>query len=148
RVGLPHVVRGPVADMADNHFTEIELPDGRFRGFDAHGTTRAIDGASPSDMGGDEHVVLDFGSAGSYDSCGQWLNHVEAVGGKVVGFIHSETACKYQIGQTHMSMSVAVSDDGGLRWNELGQIITGTDRPTPRKNTGEGDCTVARDGDG
>jgi hypothetical protein len=148
RVGLPRVVRGPGADMADNRFTEIELPDGRFRGFDAHGDTRAIDGKGPSDMGGSERTVLGAGVAGSYDSCGQWLNHAEVAGPKTIGFIHDETACKYQIGQTHKSMSLAVSKDYGLNWSNLGQIITGTDAPTSGKNTGEGDCTAATDSDG
>src|SRR5262245_36999701 len=91
RVGLPRVVRGPAPDMADNRFTEIALPDGGFRGFDAHGDTRAIDGTTPSDMGGAERTVLRPGAAGSYDSCGQWLNHAEAAGTKTIGFIHDET---------------------------------------------------------
>jgi hypothetical protein len=37
RVGLPRVARGPAVDIGDNHFTEVQLPDGRFRGFDAAG---------------------------------------------------------------------------------------------------------------
>ena len=49
RVGLPRVIRGPAANMADNRFSEIQLPSGRFRGFDAHNDTRIIDGSSPWD---------------------------------------------------------------------------------------------------
>jgi hypothetical protein len=142
RVGLPHIVRGPAADMADNRFIEIQLPGGGFRGFDAHGDTRAIDGRSPSDMGGPERTVLRAGAPGTYDSCGQWLNHAELAGNSVLGFIHDETACKYQVGQTHKSMSLAQSNDYGLTWSPLGQIITGGDAPTANKNTGEGDCTA------
>jgi hypothetical protein len=40
-------------------------------------------------------------------------------------------------------MPTAISHDYGLSWSDLGQIITGTDQPTPNQNTGEGDCTVA-----
>ncbi len=141
RVGLPRVVRGPAPDIADNRFTEIQLPDGRFRGFDAHGDTRAIDGDHPWDMGGPARVVLVPGKPGTYDSCGQWLQHAEPSGNSVLGFVHNETACRYEAGQTHKSMSLAISGDYGLSWKDLGQVITGTDAPTAGKNTGEGDCT-------
>ena len=139
RVGLPRVVRGPAANMNDNRFTEIQLPSGRFRGFDAHADTRIIDGNEPWDMGGPEHTVLGPGRPGTYNSCGQWLNHAELAGTTTLGFIHDETACKYQVGQTHKSMSLSISTDYGLNWNGLGQIITGFDTPTANKNTGEGD---------
>lgn len=148
RVGIPRIVRGPAADIADNRFTEIELPDGRFRGFDAHGETRAIDGKHPWDMGGPARVVLKPGPPGSYDSCGQWLNHAERIGAVTIGFIHDETACDYPAGQTHKSMSLATSADDGLTWHGLGQFLTGMDAPTPGRNTGEGDCTVVDGRDG
>ena len=148
RVGLPRVVRGPAIDIADNHFSEIRLPDGRFRGFDAHGETRAIDGKRPWDMGGPARAVLRQGAPNTYNSCGQWLNHAEPVGSTILGFIHNETACHYQTGQTHKSMSVATSSDYGLTWKSLGQIITGTDAPAANKTTGEGDCTAANGQDG
>jgi hypothetical protein len=148
RVGLPRVVRGPAADIADNHFTEIQLPGGGFRGFDAHAQTRAIDGRYPWDMGGPGRIVLGPGKPGSYDACGQWLNHAEVDGRQTLGFIHAETACNYAKGQTHMSMAFGTSDDYGLTWHEQGQVITGTDAPTPGKNTGEGDCTVVNGQDG
>jgi hypothetical protein len=148
RVGLPHVVRGPKADMADNRFTEIQIAGGHFRGFDAHNDTRAIDGKNPLDMGGPEHTVLRPGRPGTFSSCGQWLNHAERAGAAVLGFIHDETACNYPVGQTHKSMSLATSTDDGLSWNGLGQIITGTDAPTANKNTGEGDCTAVNGQDG
>jgi len=99
-------------------------------------------------MGGPERTVLRPGQPGTYDSCGQWLNHAEVVGRTVLGFIHDETLCKYQVGQTHKSMSLAVSSDDGLTWNGLGQIITGADAPAANKNTGEGDCTAVDGHDG
>ena len=142
RVGLPRVVRGPAADIADNRFSEIQLPGGGFRGFDAHGDTRAIDGRFPWDMDGPERTVLSPGKPGTYDSCGQWIQHVEPARGTTLGFVHDETACHYQVGQTHKSMSLATSTDYGLTWKNLGQIITGTDVPTTGRNTGEGDCTA------
>ena len=148
RVGLPRVIRGPAANMADNRFSEIGLPNGRFRGFDAHNDTRVIDGSGPWDMGGPEQMVLKPGTPGSYDACGQWLNHAEVSGATTLGFIHDETACNYSVGQTHKSMSFAVSADFGMHWEERGQIITGTDAPTARKNTGEGDCTTVNGMDG
>ncbi|WP_174301621.1 hypothetical protein [Caulobacter sp. S45] len=96
------------------------------------------------DMGGAERTVLRAGQPGTYDSCGQCLNHAELDGAKVIGFVHDETACKYQVGQTHKSISIATSDDYGLTWSSLGQIITGSDAPAASKNTGEGDCTVIK----
>jgi hypothetical protein len=148
RVGLPRVVRGPAPDIADNRFTEIDLPNGRFRGFDAHGDTRAIDGNHPWDMGGAARTVLTPGKPGTYDSCGQWLQHVEPAGGTILGFVHNEIACRYQVGQTHKSMSLVVSTDDGLTWKNQGQVITGTDAPTANEVTGEGDCTFVNGQDG
>ena len=136
RVGLAHVVRGPGADIADNRFAEIQLPGRGFRGFDADGETRAIDGKSPLDMGAPGRVVLKPGPPGHYDSCGEWLNHTELTGVVVLGFVHAGTACNYALGQTHKSMSLATSNDYGLTWRSLGQFITGTDSPTVGKNTG------------
>ena len=149
RVGLPRVVRGPAAGVVDNHFTEIPLPNGGFRGFDAHSETSAIDGHSPSDMGGPARIVLSPGKPGTYDSCGQWLNHAEPIGNTTVGFIHAETACHYQANfQTHMSTSLAISTDYGLTWKSYGQILTGTDKPTANKQTGEGSCSTVNGQDG
>jgi hypothetical protein len=93
-------------------------------------------------MGGPVRTVLRQGEPNTYNSCGQWLNHIEPVGGTILGFIHNETACRYQLGQTHKSMSLATSSDYGLTWKSLGQIITGTDAPAVNKTTGEGDCTA------
>jgi hypothetical protein len=49
RVGLPRVVRGSDGTAVDNTLSEIKLPNGRFRGFTAVGTSWAIDGNTPSD---------------------------------------------------------------------------------------------------
>jgi hypothetical protein len=126
-----------VVAVIDSHFTEIPLPNGGFRGFDAHSETYAIDGRYPWDMGGPAHTVLSPGKPGTYDSCGQWLNRAEPVGNTIIGFIHSETACHYQANlQTHMSTSLSVSTDYGLTWQSYGQILTGTDSPTANKQLG------------
>jgi len=61
RVGLPRVVQGPSPGIPDNPFTEIQLRNGRFRGFSASGTTYAIDGATPSDMTGTPVQVIPKG---------------------------------------------------------------------------------------
>lgn len=64
RVGTPLVARGPAGDIADNWFTEVGLPDGRFRGFTAGGVTWAIDGHHPYEMSGPRHRSLEGGTAG------------------------------------------------------------------------------------
>jgi hypothetical protein len=100
-------------------------------------------------MSGPAVPVLRPGAPGTYDSCGQWLNHVERSGNTLLGWVHDETACHYQNGsQTHKSMSLAISKDDGLTWQQKGQIITGTDAPTPGRQTGEGDCTAVNGQDG
>jgi hypothetical protein len=138
RVGLPRVMRGPPGDTVDNTFNEIRLPSGRFRGFTAVGSSYAIDGDTPWDMGGPAVTVLKPGPSGSPSSCGQWLMHVEPAGTRLLGWVHNETACRYtKNGNTHMSLTLATSADNGLTWSVLGPIITGTDQPTPGKETGE-----------
>ncbi len=149
RVGVPLVARGPAPNIADAAFTEIRLPDGRFRGFTAAGTTFAIDGKAPYDMGGPAATVLKAGPAGSPSSCGQWLNHVELEGKTLFGWVHNETACDYaKYGQTHASMTIATSTDHGLHWKIEGPIIVGTDPPAANKETGDSCMTVVRGQDG
>lgn len=149
RVGVPLVARGPAPNIADAAFTEIRLPDGRFRGFTAAGTTFAIDGKAPYDMGGPAATVLKAGPAGSPSSCGQWLNHVELEGKTLFGWVHNETACDYaKYGQTHASMTIATSTDYGLHWKIEGPIIVGTDPPAANKETGDSCMTVMRGQDG
>jgi hypothetical protein len=148
RVGLPRVVRGPEAHIADDRFSEIQLPGGRFRGFSANAVTYAIDGPAVWAMGGPAVPVLGRGPKGSYASCGRWIQHVERAGDELVAWVHDETACNYKIGQTHKSMSLAVSRDDGLTWQDRGLVITGTDSPATGKMTGEGDCTAIDGRDG
>jgi hypothetical protein len=149
RVGTPLVARGPAPNIADAAFTEIQLPNGRFRGFTAAGTTFAIDGAHPYDMGGTAATVLKPGPAGSPDSCGQWIVHVELEGKTLYGWVHNETACNYaKGGQTHAMMTFAVSTNYGLTWKVLGPIIRGTGPPAAGKETGDSCATAVRGHDG
>ena len=146
RVGSPIIARGPGPDIED--FSVIQLPDGRFRGFIAGGRTYAIDGKRLSDMGSPRQLVFDIGAPGTYDSCGQWIHHVEQSGSKIIAWVHNETECHYAAhGQSHMSTSLGVSTDYGLTWKDYGRILTGTDSPTANKITGE-DCVavIVRDG--
>jgi hypothetical protein len=149
RVGVPLVSRGPAGNIADNWFTEIQLPNGKFRGFTAGATTFAIDGNQPYSMSGQAATVLKPGLGGSPDSCGQWIQHVELQGKILIGWIHNETACDYaKYGQTHASMTIATSTDYGLTWKIEGPIITGTDPPAAGKETGDSCVSVVRGQDG
>ena len=149
RVGTPLVARGPAPNIADAGFTEIRLPNGLFRGFTAAGTTFAIDGKHPYDMGGPAATVLKPGPAGSPSSCGQWIAHVELEGKTLYGWVHNETACDYaKYGQTHMMMTIATSTDDGLTWKILGPIIRGTDPPAANKETGDSCMSAVRGQDG
>jgi hypothetical protein len=148
RVGLPRVVRGPELEAGDAKFSEVRLSANHFRGFTATGTSYAIDGNAVTAMSGPRVKVLGHGAPGSYDACGQWLGHVERAGDTLIGWVHNETDCNYAIVQTHKSMSLAVSHDGGLTWQDRGLIITGTDPPAPGKITGEGDCGAIDGRDG
>jgi len=145
RVGVPLVARGPAPNIADNWFTEVGLPDGRFRGFTAAGTTFAVDGKQPYDMGGEAATVLKPGPAGSPSSCGEWIQHVALEGKTLYGWVHNETACNYaKYGQTHASMTIAASSDYGLTWKIEGRIIVGTDPPVANKETGDSCPSVVR----
>ncbi len=149
RVGVPLVARGPAPNIADAAFTEIELPNGLFRGFTAAGTTFAIDGKHPYDMGGQAATVLKPGPAGSPSACGEWITHVELEGKTLYGWVHNETACDYaKNGQTHAMMTIASSTDYGLTWKILGPIIRGTDAPAANKETGDSCMTAVRGQDG
>ena len=129
RVGLPRVVRGPEGAGVDSPFTEIKLPNGQFRGFFGNGSSYAIDGSAPWDMGGQKITVLRPGPLGS---CNQSLQHVEPAGQLLLGWIHNETSCG---SGRHFSMSIATSTDNGLTWRLEGQILTGRDAPTANKLT-------------
>jgi hypothetical protein len=149
RVGVPLVARGPAPNIADASFTAIQLPSGKFRGFTAAGTTWAIDGSHPYDMGGTGVAVLKPGPPNTPDSCGQWVVHVELEGKTLYGWDHNETACNYgNYGQTHASMVMAVSADYGLTWRIEGPIISGTDPPANGKETGDSCGNIVRGNDG
>jgi len=146
RVGVPIVTRGPSPGIPDSQFTAIQLPDGRYRGFSASGTTYAIDGAKPWDMGGTARPVLPPGPKGAYGESGEWINHAERSGERLLAWVHDETGDRP--GQGLKSMSLASSTDNGLSWRRLGQIISGTDPLIQGKVTGEGDCSAVNGGDG
>ncbi len=149
RVGVPLVARGPAPNIADASFTAIQLPNDKFRGFTAAGTTWAIDGSHPYDMGGRGVAVLKAGPPNTPDSCGQWVVHVELEDKTLYGWDHNETACNYgNHGQTHASMVMAASTDYGLTWKIQGPIISGTDPPANGKETGDSCGNVVRGNDG
>ena len=149
RVGVPLVARGPAPNIADAAFTATQLPNGKFRGFTAAGTTWAIDGNHPYDMSGPGVAVLKAGPPNTPDSCGQWIMHVELEGKTLYGWDHNETACNYSRGgQTHASMVIGASTDYGLTWKIAGPIITGTDPPADGKETGDSCANVVRGQDG
>jgi hypothetical protein len=100
-------------------------------------------------MGGQAATVLKPGPASSYDSCGEWINHVELEGKTLFGWVHNETACDYaKYGQTHSSLTIATSADYGLTWKILGPIIRAADPPVANKETGDSCMTVVRGRDG
>jgi hypothetical protein len=148
RIEYPHVVRGPSRHEPDAPVSLVELPDHHFRAFAANGTTVAIDGATPFDLGGRSKAVLSPGPSGSPSECGNWLTTVLPGAGKLYGLIHNEARCNYSRGETHKSMSIARSADQGLNWDMLGQVITSSEGPAPGRESGEGDCTAADGHDG
>lgn len=148
RVGPPVVIRGPFPDELDATFSALKLPDGTFRGFSANGTTYAIDGPALSELDGPREAVLEAGEPGSLSDCGLWLTSVTRAGDTVIGLVHQERACDYDLGQTAKSMAIATSDDNGLTWTLLGTIITGQDSPQAATMTGEGDCSLVDGRDG
>lgn len=146
RVGLPMVEQGPGPGIPDNPFSEIRLVNGRSRGFSASATSYAIDGANPSDMSGTPRPALGPGKPGSYGASGKWINSVQRYENELLGWVHNETGDA--AGQGLKSMSLAISKDEGLSWNDMGQILTGTQPLTKGKVTGEGDCTAVYGHDG
>lgn len=148
RVGPPVAVRGPFPDELDAPFTAIRLDDGTLRGFSANGTTYVVDGSDIWDMKGPRRPVLEAGPEGSINDCGRWLTSTIRVEDTLVGLVHQERQCNYQLGRTDKSTAIATSDDDGLSWTDLGTVISGTDSPQPDRNTGEGDCSMVDGVDG
>lgn len=148
RIGRPIVLRGPSADSDDAPFSVIKLADGRFRGFTANGSTYAIDGAAPLDMGGARRAVLKPGPKGSPGDCGRWITSVIPSGTTLYALIHNEQSCNYAKNQTYKSMSIGQSSDEGLTWTDLGQIITSGEAVSPGRANGEGDCRAVDGNDG
>jgi hypothetical protein len=144
----PLVLRGPSSHDPDAPISIIKLSDGAFRGFAANGVTVAIDGATPLDLKGPARVVLKPGPLGSPSECGRWLTSLLPVGGDLYGLIHDEQHCNYSVGETHKSMSIAISHDDGLIWNDLGPIITDSQGDISGKPSGVGDCTAVDGHDG
>jgi Ricin-type beta-trefoil lectin domain-like len=141
RVGVPLVARGPAPNIADNWFTEIQLPNGKFRGFTAGGNTFAVDGDHPYDMGGAAATVF------SPDVCGKWIQHVELEGKILFGWVHNETSCG-RPGTNYTSMTIATSNDYGLHWKIEGPIITSPESPAEGKAIGDSCAAVVRGNDG
>jgi hypothetical protein len=140
RLDHPVVVYGPSPYEPDAPVSIIKLPDGKFRGFVAGGKTLAIDGDTPTTIGGVPHVVLPAGPPGSQSECGRWLTTVMRGLGTLYGLIHNELHCNAPYG-TYKWMSIAKSNDYGLTWDILGPVIT-SDQPSTTHTEGEGDCTA------
>ncbi len=148
RVEAPVIVRGPFPDELDSPFTALRLPDGSLRGFSSNAAVYAIDGPSLDAMSGKRRTVFEPGAPGSESDCGRWLNGLVESGGTLFGLIHREKSCDYDKGQTHKSMALGRSDDGGMSWSETGTIIAGPDAATSGKGTGIGDCSWVDGHDG
>ena len=126
----------------------VELPDGHFRAFAANGTTVAIDGATPFDLGGRSKTVMISGSLGQSFRMRQLAHDRAAKRGEALRPIHNEAHCNYSRDETYKSMSIARSADEGLTWDMLGQVITSSEGPASGRESGEGDCTAADGHDG
>jgi hypothetical protein len=152
RVGHPVISLGPTGTMIDNFFNSVLLSNGTgfFLCFTANATSYRMTGTDPICTGATPIPVLGP-VPNSYANCGLWINDTLldlTNSNHLFAFAHAESNCNYAIGQTNKSMAVAQTFDGGLTWALTGQVIRGTDAPTPGKTTGEGDCTLLPDVDG
>jgi len=149
RVEAPMIVRGPLPNELDTPLQVQLLPDGGYRAFSSNAAVYAIDSASLDDLNGARRTVLSPGPAGSDADCGNWLNGLAAgKDGALYGLIHRERSCDYDKGETHKSMALATSANGGLSWTQAGTIVSGEDAPTAGKGTGIGDCSWVDGHDG
>ena len=67
-----------------------------------------------------------------FDACGAWLLGAitpAAAGNPIQGYYHAEELCNYSAGQTLKSVGHAISEDGGLHFRRLGQILSAKDQP-------------------
>lgn len=150
RVGRPLVIRGPAASDLDTTFSQVKLSNNERRGFSANATSNYATGLEPWSMGGATTAIptLSGGSGDGFSDCGRWLADTKRLPNNLInGFVHAETQCNYNVGQTRKSMAYSVSADSGVSWTTPQQVISGSDTFEPNKITGEGDCTVAEGGD-
>jgi len=148
RVGSPTRIFGPVCCPADSQLVAFPTASG-ISAYSANGTTLRLIGTSPDTLAfsGDPPVLVP-GEGGQFDKCGAWLQSVESENGIIRGWYHAESNCNYEIGQTHKSVAYVESYDGGLTFIKVGgpnnQVLTGSNAPTPGKQTGAGDHAVVR----
>jgi hypothetical protein len=149
RVGRPLIARRTGGDELDNMVPIVRLNNGRFRAFTANSTTYRVDAAVPWSLDTKRSTVLRKGARRSGAECGRWLNSVHKLNGIWFGFAHEERTCNYKNNaQTHKSMAVFTSSDEGRNWTARGSFILGQDAPHAGKQTGEGDCSIAKGHDG
>ena len=149
RVGHPIITLGPAANIIDNLFNSTKLANG-YLCFTANATSYSMTGSDPTCESSDLTTTALAPIANGYANCGLWVNDTiidPSNASHIYAFVHGEAECNYSIGQTNKSMEIGQSFDGGKTWSLTGQIITGTDSPTPGKTTGEGDCNVIKDVD-
>jgi hypothetical protein len=76
-----------------------------------------------------------------FDACGAWLLGAitpSLQGGRIEGFYHAEELCNYSNnGQTLKSIGAAVSQNSGLNFRRLGQVLSGRSEP-PSDDTPSG----------
>ncbi|WP_028387779.1 hypothetical protein [Legionella fairfieldensis] len=147
RIGHPTVILGPAPNIVDNFFNSMRLEDGSYLCSTANATSYLMKGKDS--LCTDSALTPILGPVNNgYADCGLWINDIiQDVhnSNHFYAFVHEETGCNYQVDQTHKSMGVAQSFDGGKSWSLFGQTITGTDSPAGGKITGEGDCTTIAD---
>ncbi|STX28847.1 Uncharacterised protein [Legionella beliardensis] len=147
RIGPPKTTLGPVPDKVDALFNSIKLENGNYLCTTANATTYAMTGTKPLCTGSQLTPILKPVN-NDYANCGLWVNDLNrdpSDASHLYAFVHAEQDCNYNQGTTHKSMAVAQSFDAGKTWTLEGQIIAGSELPTPGKTTGEGDCSTVAD---
>ncbi|STX29185.1 Uncharacterised protein [Legionella beliardensis] len=142
RVGAPFITLGPAPNIIDNLFNSIRLTNNSYLCFTANSYSYKMTGSDPLCQKSKLTAVIGP-IANGYADCGLWINDVlidSENSNHLLGFAHAETACINS--GTHKSMNLVESHDNGKTWSLTGQIITGVDRPTSGKITGEGDANI------